>query len=157
VTNSPIDEYLSAQEFFSGLSPEFIGFLARCASERQIEPGQVVFRQGERARQFYLIRNGSISIEIPAVMGPTLKVQSLGAGQILGWSWLIPPYKWNFQARAEEQAGLLEFDGDAVLARCEEEPKFGYELLKRFASLMSERLEAARQKMMDQWNPPGFA
>ena len=84
-------------------------------------------------------------------------MQSLGAGQILGWSWLIPPYKWNFQARAEAQTALLAFDGDAVLARCEEESNFGYALLKRFASLMAERLGVARQRMMDQWNPPGFA
>jgi CRP-like cAMP-binding protein len=157
VTNPRLEEYLSTQAFFSGLSPEFIGFLARCASERQIEPGQVLFRQGERAHYFYLIRNGSIAIEIPAITGPTLTVQSLGAGQILGWSWLIPPYKWNFQARAEAPTTLLAFDGDAVLARCEEEPTFGYALLKRFASLMGERLEVARRSMMDQWNPPGFA
>jgi CRP-like cAMP-binding protein len=157
VTNPRLEEYLSTQAFFSGLSPEFIGFLARCASERQIEPGQVLFRQGERAHYFYLIRNGSIAIEIPAITGPTLTVQSLGAGQILGWSWLIPPYKWNFQARAEAPTTLLAFDGDAVLARCEEEPTFGYALLKRFASLMGERLEVARWSMMDQWNPPGFA
>lgn len=157
MTNLAIEEYLSTQEFFSGLSPEFIGFLARCASERQIEPGQILFRQGESAHHFYLIRNGSIAIEIPAITGPTLKVQSLGAGQILGWSWLIPPYKWNFQAGAEAQTALLAFDGDAVLARCEEEPNFGYTLLKRFASLMAERLGVARQRMMDQWNPPGFA
>ncbi len=89
MTDQPIEEHLSAQAFFSGLSREFIGFLARCASVRRIEPGQVLFRQGERAHQFYLIRNGSISIEIPAIMGPTLKVQSLGAGQILGWSWPV--------------------------------------------------------------------
>ena len=157
MTNLSIEEYLSTQEFFSGLSPEFIGFLARCASERQIEPGQILFRQGESAHHFYLIRNGSIAIEIPAITGPTLKVQSLGADQILGWSWLIPPYKWNFQARVEAQTALLAFDGDAVLARCEEEPNFGYTLLKRFASLMAERLGVARQRMMDQWNPPGFA
>lgn len=157
MTNRPIKEYLSAEKFFSGLSPEFIGFLAGCATERQIAPDQVLFPLGEHANRFYLIRSGNICIEIPAIMGPALKVQSLGAGQVLGWSWLIPPYKWNFQARAEVQAKLLEFDGEEVLARCEEDPKFGYELLKRFASLMSERLEAARQSMMEQWNPPGFA
>ena len=157
MTNPLIEKYLSTHEFFSGLSPEFIGFLARCASEQQIEPGQVLFQQGERAHRFYLIRNGSISIEVPAITGPTLKVQSLGASQILGWSWLIPPYKWSFQAKAEAQTALFAFDGDAVLARCEEEPKFGYALLKRFASLMAERLGVARQRMMDQWNPPGFA
>jgi len=82
---------------------------------------------------------------------------TLGEDQVLGWSWLIPPYRWNFLARAVEESDLLEFDGGAILARCEEDPKFGYELFKCFAALMSERLAAARQKMMDQWDPPGFA
>ena len=157
MTNSPIEQSLSTHPFFAGLSPEVIGFLTRCASEQQIQPGEVLFRQGERARQFYLIRNGRIVIEIPAITGPTLQVQSLGADQILGWSWLIPPYKWNFQARAEVPTTLLVFDGDAVRDHCEAESNFGYPLLKRFAALMAERLEVARQKLMDQWNPPGFA
>ena len=157
MTNLPIEKYLSSQEIFSGLNPEFIGFLARCASERQIEQGHVLFHHGERARKFYLVCDGRIAVEIPAITGPTLEVQSLGEGEVLGWSWLIPPYRWNFQARAEEETELLEFDGEAVLARSEQEPEFGYEVLKRFAALMSARLDAARQKMMDQWNPPGFA
>ncbi|MEZ5581756.1 MAG: Crp/Fnr family transcriptional regulator [Candidatus Competibacteraceae bacterium] len=152
---SPIKDYLSAQEFFSGLNPKYIGFLARSAGEQQIEPNQILFRPGEQAHHFYLIRSGSIIMEIPALTGPTLEVQSLGPDRILGWSWLIPPYKWSFQARAEQPSTLLVFDGDAVLARCEKEPRFGYELFKRFASLMSERLEVARKKMMSQWNPPG--
>lgn len=154
---SPIEKILSAQQVFVGLSPAFIKFLAGCATERQIEANHVVFRPREHADKFYLIRSGQVAIEIPAIMGPALKVQSLGAGQILGWSWLISPYKWSFQARTEEPSTVLEFDGAKVLARCEEDPKFGYEILKRFASLMSERLDAARQSMMEQWNPPGFA
>lgn len=157
MTNPSIAKYLSSHYFFSGLNPEFIEFLARCANQRQLKQDEILFRQGERAHQFFLLRKGSISIEIPAITGPMLEVQNLEPDQILGWSWLIAPYQWNFQARAVESSEVLEFDGDAVLARCEEEPKFGYELVKRFSSLMSERLNAARRKMMDQWNPPGFA
>ena len=82
-------------------------------------------------------------------MGPTLEIQTLDKDQVLGWSWLISPYKWNFQTKAEEDSELLQFDGTAILARCEQEPKFGYELLKKFAALMSVGLNAARQKMME--------
>ena len=96
-------------------------------------------------------------MQIPAVMGPSIEVQILSNNQVLGWSWLISPYQWHFQARAEEDCELLEFDGAALLAICEQDPKFGYQLLKRFAALMSERLDASRQKMMDEWNPAGFA
>ncbi len=157
MSNQSIAEYLSAHEFFSELSEDVLKFLCECASAREIKKEQILFRQGERADKFYVIRNGRISVQIPALMGPTLEIQALGQDQVLGWSWLISPYQWNFQAKAEEDSELLEFDGTAVLARCEQEPKFGYELLKKFAALMSERLDAARQKMMDQWNPVGFA
>ncbi len=157
MSNQSIEDYLSTHAFFSGLDDNFMKFLSDSATELKIKKGNVLFQQGERADKFYLLRNGQMSVQVPALMGPTLDIQILGEDQILGWSWLISPYRWNFQARALDDSDLLEFDGSAILARCEEDPKFGYELLKRFATLMSERLDAARQKMMDEWNPPGFA
>ena len=152
-----IEDYLSAHSFFSGLDESFMKFLSSSVKELQIKEGQVLFQQSKPADKFYLVRDGQISVQVPALMGPTLELQILGKDQILGWSWLIPPYRWNFHARALGDSVLLEFDGSAILARCEEDPKFGYELFKRFAALMSARLDAARQKMMDQWDPPGFA
>ena len=157
MSNQSTTEYLSAHEFFSEFSDDVLKFLCECSSTREIKKGQILFRQGENADKFYVVRNGRISIQMPAIMGPTLEIQTLGKDQVLGWSWLISPYKWNFQTRAEEDSELLKFDGTAILARCEQEPKFGYELLKKFAGLMSVRLNAARQKMMDEWNPAGFA
>lgn len=157
MSNQSTAEYLSAHEFFSGFSDDTLKFLCEYSSPCEIKKGQVLFRQGETADKFYVVRNGCISIQMPAIMGPNLEIQSLGKDQVLGWSWLISPYKWNFQAMAEENSELLKFDGAAILARCEQEPKFGYELLKKFAALMSMRLDAARQKMMDEWNPAGFA
>ncbi|MDH3762934.1 MAG: cyclic nucleotide-binding domain-containing protein [Gammaproteobacteria bacterium] len=154
---SSIEDYLSSHAFFSGLSDDFIEFLADCATKMRIKDGEALFKQGERADKFYLLRSGQVSIQVPALMGPTLEIQTLGEDQILGWSWLISPYRWSFQARAIEDSEVIEFDGSAILARCEQDPAFGYELFKRFAALMSERLDAARQKMMDQWDPPGFA
>ncbi|MDD2659187.1 MAG: cyclic nucleotide-binding domain-containing protein [Methylococcales bacterium] len=156
INQSTID-YLSANEFFSGLSDDILKFLCECSIKREIKEGQILFRQGENADKFYVILNGCISIQMPAIMGPAMEIQSVGKDQVLGWSWLISPYKWSFQARAEEDTELLEFDGTALLAQCEQESKFGYELLKKFAGLMSVRLSVARQKMMDEWNPDGFA
>ena len=150
-------EYLSTHEFFSEFNDDVLKFLCECSSSREIKKGQILFRQGEKADKFYVVRNGSISIQMPAIMGPSVDIQTLGKDQVLGWSWLISPYKWNFQTQAEEDSELLQFDGIAILARCEQESKFGYELLKKFAGLMSVRLNAARQKMMDEWNPAGFA
>jgi len=157
VSKQSTEDYLSTHPFFSGLDDSYREFLSNSATELQIKKGSVLFKQGDRADKFYLLRNGQVSVQVPALMGPSLEIQTLGEDQVLGWSWLIPPYRWNFLARAVEESDLLEFDGGAILARCEEDPKFGYELFKCFAALMSERLAAARQKMMDQWDPPGFA
>jgi CRP/FNR family cyclic AMP-dependent transcriptional regulator len=151
------EDFLSAHEFFKGLNEDFITLLSEYATERQVKKGEVLFQPGRPANRFYLLRNGRVSVQVPALVGPALELQVLGENQILGWSWLIPPYRWNFLARAVEDTDLLEFDGSAILERCEKDPKFGYELFKRFTALMSERHDAARQKMMDQWNPPGFA
>jgi len=151
------EDFLSAHEFFKGLNEDFITLLSDYATERKVKKGEVLFQPGKPANRFYLLRNGRVSVQVPALVGPALELQVLGDNQILGWSWLIPPYRWNFLARAVEDTDLLEFDGSAILERCEQDPKFGYELFKRFTALMSERLDAARQKMMDQWNPPGFA
>ncbi len=157
MNNQPITEYLLAHEFFSELNKDFLTLLCESASILDIKKGQVLFRHGERADKFYIIRNGRISVQIPAIIGPNLEIQALSTDEVLGWSWLISPYQWHFQAKAEEDSNLLEFDGISLLEQCEKQPKFGYELLKRFAALMSERLDASRQKMMDEWNPTGFA
>lgn len=142
---------------FAGLAPEFIEFLAAHATARQVRKDAVVFRYGDRADHFYLVSSGHVSVEVAAISGPALELQDLGPGATVGWSWLIPPHRWNFNARAISPAEVIEFDGSAVLARCEEDPRFGYALLKRFATLMSERLAFARQKMMEAWSPAGFA
>ena len=157
MSQQSIKDYLSTHAFFSGLDDEFIQYVTNSATELQLKKGDILFRQGEFADKFFILRKGGISVQVPALVGPPLEIQHLSEDQILGWSWLIPPFRWHFLARVEEDSDLLEFDGIALLAHCEEDPKFGYELFKHFAGLMSERLEVARQKMMDQWNPPGFA
>jgi CRP/FNR family cyclic AMP-dependent transcriptional regulator len=157
MSDSNIREEIAAHAFFSGLGSDDLDVIVSEAAGRRVKRGHILFHQGERADHFYLIKSGSVSVEIPAVYGPTLEIQALGPGKILGWSWLIAPFRWNFQARITEDAEIYEFDGAALRDRCERDPRLGYEMLKRFAGLMSERLDAARQKMIEEWNPPGFA
>ena len=157
MNDQSLEGYIAGQDLFSGLDGEYISWLAACAKPIEIGQNEVLFRQDEIAEAFYIVREGRISVEIPAIYGPSLTVQTMGPGEILGWSWLIPPYGWDFQAKAEEDSVLVAFDGKAVLAHCEEDPKFGYQIVKRFAGLMGGRLDSARRKMMDEWNPSGFA
>lgn len=157
MTPDEIRQALHGVEFFADLDEPVTAFLVECARERRYERDQTLFRQGDPATEFFLLQSGSVSIEIPAIAGPVLEVQRLGPGKILGWSWLLPPYKWSFQARAEAESVVLAFNGSRVLARCEDDPRFGYVLIKRFSALMAERLEAAHRRMMAQWSPAGFA
>ena len=157
MTKRSIEERIAASRFFAGLAPDFIRFLASHAAARSLAAGDMLFHYGERADRFYLVERGHITVEVAAITGPALELQELGSGAALGWSWLIEPHTWSFQARAKTAVELLEFDGNGILAHCEEDQSFGYEVLKRFAALMSERLNFARRKMMEAWNPPGFA
>jgi len=152
-----IRDRIAGNPFFAGLAPEFIDVLAANARIRQLERDHVLFHYGERADHFHVIVSGRISVEVAAIEGPPLELQSLEAGAVLGWSWLLPPYTWTFQARAAEDTVVIEFDGKTIRERCEANPAFGYELLKRFSALMSERLLFARQKMMEEWRPSGYA
>ncbi|RLK50150.1 cyclic nucleotide-binding protein [Alkalispirillum mobile] len=157
MTKAQIKQMLADQAFFEGLDDAVLDLLAGHAGEKSLDKDEVLFERGDPASHFYLLQDGRITIEVPAIEGPSLEVQNLEAGEILGWSWLIPPFRWSFQARAEAPTRLVEFDGETIREQCEKHPELGYIVLKRFASLMSERLDAARRRMMDEWNPPGFA
>lgn len=157
MAENSIREILTGNRFFAELAPEHIDFLTTQAARRRLAKDEVLFRHGDKALHFYLIVSGRLSVEVAAIEGPALELQRLEPGDVIGWSWLIRPYRWHFQARAEEATEMLEFAGAEILARCEQDPKLGYELLKRFSGLMSERLQLARRKMMDEWKPAGFA
>ena len=150
-------DYLRSHGVFSGLEPAHIELLADHATEKVFGSGELLFRQDDSAENFYILIDGSIEVEVPSIMGPALVVQTLGKDDILGWSWLIPPYKWTFEAKANRESRLLVFDGKSLLRQCEKNTDFGYALMKRFAGLMSQRLHAARLKMMDSWAPAGWA
>lgn len=157
MNDKEIRAIIENSRFFAGIGEPATDFLADHAGRLRLAAGKVLFQQGDAAEHFHLLLEGHLSLGIPAVEGPALELQDLGPGEIAGWSWLFAPNRWNFQARARTAIEVLAFDGPAILARCESDPKFGYELVKRFSALMSERLQFARQKMMQEWRPPGFA
>lgn len=157
MSKNELIEYLQSHKVFSDLEPEHIEVLASHADEKLFAAGEMLFRQEDSAESFYIMVDGSIDVGVPSIMGPALVVQTLGKDDILGWSWLIPPYKWTFEAKANRDSTVLVFDGKALLQHCENNTDFGYTLMKRFAGLMSQRLHAARMKMMDSWAPAGWA
>ena len=144
-----LERILGEHPFFEDLEPEYLKLLVGCASNVRFQIGAYLFREGEEASHFYLIRQGRVAVEIYAPQRPPIVVQTLEGGDILGWSWLIPPYHWRFDARVVEPARAIALDGKCLRSKCEENHDLGYALLKRFAHIVDQRLEATRMQLLD--------
>lgn len=140
---------ISEHPFCKGLEPNHIELLAGCACNVRFDKGQHLFREGGEANQFYLIREGKVLLEIPAPQCPSLSLETVESGEILGWSWLVPPYRWRFGARAVQPVNAIAVNGKCLRVKCEKNSYLGYELLKRTVEIMSQRLEATRFRLVD--------
>jgi CRP/FNR family cyclic AMP-dependent transcriptional regulator len=144
-----LERVLAEHPFFKGLERPYIQLLAECASRVRFDAGEVIFREGEPSNLFYLIRHGKVAVETFAPNRGPITIQTLGEGQVLGWSWLIEPYRRRFDARAVELTRAIALDGECLRGQCEEDHHFGYELMKRVAHLMDQRLQATRLQLLD--------
>jgi len=134
--------------FLAGLHWAQLAVLSNCAVATHFETGQTILREGEFANCFYLIESGKIILESSARFGEPVVIDTIGAGDLLGWSWMFPPYVWHFTARAIEPTEAIFFYGTILPEHCEGDHSLGYELLKRMSSVMIKRLQAAREKML---------
>jgi CRP-like cAMP-binding protein len=139
VTNHP---------FFHGMKPAHLAALAAGAKAVQFKAGDTLFREGEPANQFYLIEQGRIALEAHEPANGTMLVQTLGAGEVLGWSWLFPPFVWHFRARAVEPVSAIVLSGAHLLIAADRDHEFGYELMKRVAQVVIHRLQSARKQLL---------
>ena len=141
--------------FFHAMKPEHLDAIAACATEATFKSDQVLFREVEPASQFYHIEKGRIALEAHEPADGTVLVQYLGAGDALGWSWLFPPFVWHFQARALEPTKAIVLNGAHLLVTSERDHEFGYELMKRVAQIVIQRLQAARKQLLTQQTQSG--
>ena len=148
--NTSLESVIVSHPFFEGMKPEHLDVIAGCATEATFEPDQILFRKGEPASKFYLIQSGRVALEAHELADGTAPVQDLGAGEVLGWSWLFPPFVWHFQARALELTGAIVLDGAHLLVAAERNGDFGYELMKRVAQVLIHRLQATRKQLLRQ-------
>ena len=148
-----LEAIIANHSFFSDLEQRYVQSLTGCAANVRFDAGTYLFREGEPADHFYLIRQGKVAIEISAPPRKPIIVQTLTGGDVLGWSWLVPPYQWRFHARAVEPVRAIALDGKCLRARCEGNHDLGYELLKRFAQVITQRLEATRFQLLDVYAP----
>jgi len=144
-----IDDLLHEHPFFSGMNPEWLALIAGCGRNRVFNPGEVIARQESDCDEFFAIRRGKVAIEVYSPGAGSLTIQTLSEGAILGWSWIMPPHRWIFDVRAVETTHAVGFDATCLRTKCDESPDMGYEFMKRFAVVMTDRLRAARLQMLD--------
>ncbi|MEA3188882.1 MAG: hypothetical protein QOD99_2712 [Chthoniobacter sp.] len=144
-----IESIVARQPFLRGIKPEHFHILDKCASFAQFKPEEVIFSEGGQADRFYLINTGLVSLEtrIPGQGLQTL--QTIGPGDALGWSWMFEPHRWHFTARALENGEFVSFDAKQLHEQIEANHELGYELWKRFARVVLQRLQATRRQLLD--------
>jgi len=144
-----LDALISASPVFAGLAAGDLALIAGCASHEHVNPGTYLLHEGDPADRFYLIRHGRVALEARAPGRGTIVIETLRPGELLGWSWLFAPHRWQLDARALEPCSLIGFDGLCLRNKCEADSRLGYQLMSRFASDMLTRLQAARFQLLD--------
>ncbi len=144
-----LERILIEHPFFAGMKEQYMELLVGCASNVRFDAGQFILREGEEASKFYLIRQGQVALEVHVPGRGSITIQTLGAGEILGWSWLVPPYYWRLDARAVELTRALALDGKCLREKCEKDHDLAYELLKRFSQVMVDHLTATRLQLLN--------
>ena len=154
-------DIITAHPLFHGMKPAHLEALLDGATTANLKTGDVLFKEGEPANQFFLIERGQMALEAHEPRDGTALVQTLDTGDLLGWSWLFPPFVWHFRARAVEPTRIIAMSGARLLVNAERDHDFGYELMKRVSQVLIHRLQATRKTMLqllcesDAGNPSG--
>ena len=148
-------EVLAAHPLFKGLGKDMLTFLEGCAANEVFRAGAYLFKAGGPADYIYLLREGDVALELQVPGRARLTVQTLHPGQVVGASWIMPPYQWRFDARAKTAVRATSIDAQCLRRKCDDNPALGYEVMKRFLPILADRLQAARVQLVDLYAPPG--
>lgn len=143
----------SLREFsvFEDLSDEQLEFISGCAANVRFKKGTFLLHAGKAATHFFIIRDGLVALEMEAA-NKIVTLQTVSDGHTVGWSWLVPPYTWHYDARAATDVAAISFDAVCVREKCDRDPAFGYQIFKRFSRVMVERLVATRMQLADMYH-----
>ena len=148
-----LDRILREHRFFAGLDEESCGVVCGCAKNVRFEAGEYLFRAGESADQFYLLRHGRVALEVAAPGRGAVTFQTVGEGEVVGVSWLIPPYRWTYDAKATDLVRAIAMDASCLRRKCEADHDLGYEMMKRFVPVLVDRLQNTRLQILDIYGP----
>ncbi len=144
-----IGDLLRAHPFFAGLDEGTVELLQGCARNVHFRAEEHLFHEGEHADRLFVLRAGRVALDVHLPGRGDQVVATVEAGEVVGWSWLVPPYRWFFDARAVTDVSAVSIDATCLRARCEEDPALGYALMQRVAQVMYSRLQSARVRMLD--------
>ena len=140
---------IAAHPFLKGMNAHHLELLTRYATWKKFEPGEMIFRAGEPAHGFYLIQSGTIVLEGSVMEHGSIATDTVRAGEPLGWSWLFPPYRWHFDARAIQRTTAIFFNGDILRQHYNEDITLAHDLSQRICKVMAHRLQATRRKLIE--------
>lgn len=146
---------IKAHPFFAGLQESYLELVSGCAKNGHFRAGEYLFREGESADWFYLIRQGRAALQLSAPGRNAVVCQTVGEGELTGVSWLIPPYRWTYDARAMEDIRAIVINARCLRDKCEADHDLGYEMMKRFMPILIERLQATRLQILDVYGRQG--
>jgi CRP/FNR family transcriptional regulator, cyclic AMP receptor protein len=149
MSTSSMASVVEAQSFFAGVPERVAAAIGELTTERKADIDELLFRQGESADRFLVVKSGRVAIELYAPGRDPIVVEHVYDGDVVGWSWLVPPYRWGFDARAVEPSSLLEVDAAALRERFSSDPVLGYEVMRRFLPVMARRLSGARERLVE--------
>ncbi len=144
-----LGKLLSEHPFFNGMADEPRETLAGCAANEVFKPNEFICKDGESANKIYLIRSGTVTIEVYVPGRPPVIVKTLHDGDIIGYSALVPPYMWTLDARASDQVRTISLDVQCMRGKIEADRVLGYELYKRFLPVMAQQLAEARLRIVE--------
>ena len=148
-----MEELLGGHPFFAGLDASALRLMAGCSSNVHFAEGERIFGEGEAANRFYVLRHGRVALEIYSPVRGPLVIDTMDGGEVLGWSWLVSPYRYFSDARAITPVSATALDGACLRGKCEADPELGYQLLKRVTAVMYQRLQSARVRLLDLYGP----
>jgi len=148
-------DMLRQHPFLADLSDKHMETLVGCASNVRYAEGEHLIIEGQLANKLFLIRTGRVALEIDVSPKGLLRIQTVGPGEVLGWSWLISPFRWHFNGVAVADTRVLALDGECLRKKCENDHDFGYEMLSRLSQVMERRLEATRMQLLDLYGTSG--
>jgi CRP-like cAMP-binding protein len=141
-----LEQALAEHPFLTGVDHRYLGRLAAHATLKGFVAHQMIFHEGHPAKEWYLLRGGKVAIETVLLGCDGIRIDTLGPGEVLGWSWILPPYELHYSARALEPTEVIALDGKALVALFEQDHDLGYEMMKRFAQVIARRLAATRAR-----------